>query len=143
VTCRHWQGDEVRGKRGLRRSDYAKMSFQAEHGSDCWVRYGSNSADLNEGKKADKGKDCDYLGSGDYSPEKTALSQCLASAVQRRSNARSLGFRTRSLGWYKRLPAPMKRPSRPNPIRQPNPSRRGSLKASEAGRVGAQWRVNS
>ena len=33
VTCRHWQGDEVRGKRGLRRSGYAKMSFQAEHGT--------------------------------------------------------------------------------------------------------------
>lgn len=33
VTCRYWQGDEVRGKRGLRRSDYAKMSLQAEHGT--------------------------------------------------------------------------------------------------------------
>ncbi len=33
VTCRHWQGDVVRGKRGLRRSGYAKMSLQAEHGT--------------------------------------------------------------------------------------------------------------
>ena len=33
VTCRHWQGDEVRGKRGLRRSGYAKMSLQAKHGT--------------------------------------------------------------------------------------------------------------
>ncbi len=27
VTCRHWQGDGVRGKRDLRRSGYAKMSL--------------------------------------------------------------------------------------------------------------------
>ncbi len=27
VTCRHWQGDEVRGKRDLRRIGYAKMNL--------------------------------------------------------------------------------------------------------------------
>jgi hypothetical protein len=33
VTCRHWQGDVVRGKRGLWRSGHAKMSLQAERGT--------------------------------------------------------------------------------------------------------------
>src|ERR1035437_5237246 len=36
-------------------------------GSDCWVRYGSNIPGQNEGTNDDKGKDCIYLGSGDYS----------------------------------------------------------------------------
>jgi hypothetical protein len=27
VTCRHWQGDEVRGKQSLRGSGYAKINF--------------------------------------------------------------------------------------------------------------------
>jgi len=36
-------------------------------GSDCWVRFGSNIPSQNEGTNDDKGKDCIYLGSGDYS----------------------------------------------------------------------------
>jgi len=43
------------------------------HGSDCWVRYGSNNSGQNGGTNDDKGKDCNYLGSGDYSPKKAAL----------------------------------------------------------------------
>jgi hypothetical protein len=43
------------------------------HGFDCWVRYGSNSAGLNEGKKTDKGTCCNYLSPGDYSPEKAGV----------------------------------------------------------------------
>jgi len=38
-----------------------------------WVRYGSNNFGENGGTNDDKGKDCNYLGSGDYSPEKAAL----------------------------------------------------------------------
>ena len=29
----HWQGDEARGKRGVRRSRYAKMRLEAECGT--------------------------------------------------------------------------------------------------------------
>jgi hypothetical protein len=43
------------------------------HGSDCWVRYGSNNFGQNGGTNDDKGKDCNYLGSGDYSPEKAGV----------------------------------------------------------------------
>jgi hypothetical protein len=43
------------------------------HGSDCWVRYGSNNSGQNGGTNEDKGKDCNYLGSGDYSPEKAGV----------------------------------------------------------------------
>ena len=43
------------------------------HGSDCWVRYGSNNSGQNGGTNDDKGKDCNYLGSGDYSPEKAGV----------------------------------------------------------------------
>lgn len=43
------------------------------HGSDYWVRYGPNISGQNEGANDDKGKDCNYLGSGDYRPEKAAL----------------------------------------------------------------------
>src|ERR1022692_4907842 len=43
------------------------------HGSDCWVRYGSNNSGQNGGINDDKGKDCNYLGSGDYSPEKAGV----------------------------------------------------------------------
>ena len=32
----------------------------------CWVRYGSNNFGQNGGTNDDKGKDCKYLGSGDY-----------------------------------------------------------------------------
>jgi hypothetical protein len=35
-------------------------------GSDCWVRYGSNKSGQNGGTNDDKGKDCSYLGLGDY-----------------------------------------------------------------------------
>jgi hypothetical protein len=43
------------------------------HGSDCWVRYGSNDFGQNGGANDDNGKDCNYLGSGDYSPEKAGV----------------------------------------------------------------------
>ena len=43
------------------------------HGSDWWVRYGSNNFGKNGGTNDDKGKDCNYLGSGDYSPEKAGV----------------------------------------------------------------------
>jgi hypothetical protein len=43
------------------------------HGSDCWVRYGSNNFGQNGGANDDKGKDCNYLGPGDYSPEKAGV----------------------------------------------------------------------
>jgi hypothetical protein len=43
------------------------------HGSDCWVRYGSNNFGQNGGMNDDKDKDCNYLGSGDYSPEKAGV----------------------------------------------------------------------
>ena len=43
------------------------------HGSDWWVRYGSNNFGQNGGTNDDKGKDCNYLGSGDYSPEKAGV----------------------------------------------------------------------
>ena len=36
------------------------------HGSDCWVRYGSNNFGQNGGMNDDKGKDYNYLGSGGY-----------------------------------------------------------------------------
>jgi hypothetical protein len=39
----------------------------------CWVRYGSNNFGQNGGTNDDKGKDCKYLGSGDYSPEKAGV----------------------------------------------------------------------
>ena len=39
----------------------------------CWVRYGSNNFAQNGGTNDDKGKDCNYLGSGDYSPEKAGV----------------------------------------------------------------------
>jgi hypothetical protein len=42
-------------------------------GSDCWVRFGSNIPGQNEGTNDDKGKDCIYLGSGGYSPEKAGV----------------------------------------------------------------------
>jgi hypothetical protein len=95
------------------------------HGSDCWVRYGSNNSGQNGGTNDDKGKDCNYLGSGDYSPEKTTLSQCLAH--QPSDGAGMLGHqgsRTLSLRWSQRLPAPLKRPRRPEPL--PAPNLRGS-----------------
>jgi hypothetical protein len=43
------------------------------HGSDCWVRYGSNNSGQNEGTNGNKGKDCNHLGSDDYSPEKAGV----------------------------------------------------------------------
>ena len=43
------------------------------NGSDCWVRYGSNNSGQNAGTNDDKDKDCNYLGSGDYSPEKAGV----------------------------------------------------------------------
>ncbi len=51
-------------------------------GSDCWVRYGSNNSGQNGGTNDDKDKDCNYLGSGDYSPEKAALYRFLAGIFQ-------------------------------------------------------------
>ena len=43
------------------------------HGSDCWVRYGSNNSGQNAGMNDDKANDYNYLGSGDHSPEKAGV----------------------------------------------------------------------
>ena len=44
-----------------------------------WVRYGSNNRGQNEGSRGNKGKDCNYLGSGDYSPEKADVGRSIPS----------------------------------------------------------------
>src|SRR5580700_1235291 len=77
-----------RGNLGLRnlRAGYTPLRNQApvcairisansgiRIGSDCWVRYGSNIPGQNGGTNDDKGKDCNYLGLGDYSPEKAGV----------------------------------------------------------------------
>ena len=77
-----------RGNLGLRnlRAGYTPLRNQApvcairisansaiRIGSDCWVRYGSNKSGQNVGPNDDKGKDCSYLGVGDYSPEKAGV----------------------------------------------------------------------
>ena len=57
----------------LRLRDQNLGELRYPHGSDCWVRYGSNNSRQNGGTNDYKGKDCNYLGSGDYSPEKAGV----------------------------------------------------------------------